>query len=127
MPHQTSLRSLHWLSQNSFIVKYISYTNKLHSGIHQLYLRGVDDNAVAEVGDVRDALVVDDDSVLDALHVVDGVLLAPLVLTVISVVFLSHASGDDGQGLVEIIHNGVVDLVFLGTILCRVVVLQINK
>ena len=76
--------------------------------------------------DVRDALVVDDDSVLDALHVVHVALhLAPLVLIV---VFLSHAGGDDGQGLVEIVHNGVVDIVLLlGNILCCVVVLKTNK
>ena len=33
---------------------------------------GVDHDAVAEMRHVGDALVVDDDAVLDALHVVDG-------------------------------------------------------
>ena len=79
------------------------------------------------MGDVRDALVVDDDPVLDALHVVHVALLAPLIF-LIAIVFFSHSGGDDGQGLVEIVHDGVVDIVLLlGNILGCVVVLKTNK
>ena len=40
------------------------------------YLGGVDDDAVAKVRHVRDPLVIYDDAVLDALDVVDNVVLA---------------------------------------------------